>query len=386
MLAYVKAENAYADAMLAHIKPLETKVYNEIIGRLQQDDSTVPYLMNGYWYFRRYETGKEYPIYARRKGTQDAPEEILLNVNELAKGHDFFEVGDIAISPDSKLMAWAEDTVGRRQYVVKVMDLATRKVCPIALPNVENNVVWAGDNQTFFYIEKDPETLLGLPRAQPSPRQRQPHRRRRGSGGLDAERRELLHAAVRAPRTRSTCSSTRRARCRRRSGTRTPRSTKLRIQGVPAARARPRIPGGARQRPLDRAHQLAGEELPHRRSAARRRRRPRRSGTTSSRIATTPSSTRSTCRATSSPSKNIPAACASCASGPGSGAAQDVFVTADEPSYTMALDVNREFDSDKLRYTYTSMVTPQHHLRLRLQDRQARAAQARAGARRLRPG
>ena len=69
MLAYVKAENAYADAMLAHIKPLETKVYNEIIGRLQQDDSTVPYLMNGYWYFRRFETGKEYPIYSRRAGT-----------------------------------------------------------------------------------------------------------------------------------------------------------------------------------------------------------------------------------------------------------------------------------------------------------------------------
>jgi oligopeptidase B len=135
MLAYVNAENAYADAMLAHVKPLETKVYNEIIGRLQQDDSTVPYLMNGYWYFRRYETGKEYPIYSRRRAAQDAPEEILLNVNELAKSHDFFEVGDIAISPDSRLMAWAEDTIGRRQYVIKVMDLATHRIFPIALPN-----------------------------------------------------------------------------------------------------------------------------------------------------------------------------------------------------------------------------------------------------------
>ena len=162
MLAYVKAENAYADAMLAHVKALETKVYNEIVGRLQQDDSTVPYLMNGYRYFRRYETGKEYPIYSRRADVANAPEEILLNVNELSKGHDFFEVGDIAISPDSKLMAWAEDTVGRRQYVVKVMELATRRTYPIALPNVENNVVWAGDNQTFFYIEKDPDTLLGF--------------------------------------------------------------------------------------------------------------------------------------------------------------------------------------------------------------------------------
>src|SRR5262245_29787537 len=145
MLAYVKAENDYADKMLAHTKPLETKVYEEIVGRLQQDDSTVPYLMNGYWYYRRFETGKEYPIYARRKGTKEAAEEILLNGNELSKGHDFFDIGEIAISPDSKLMAWAEDTVGRRQYVVRVMEIASRKVLPIALSNVENNDVWAGD-------------------------------------------------------------------------------------------------------------------------------------------------------------------------------------------------------------------------------------------------
>src|SRR5882672_6142307 len=161
MLDYIKQENAYADAMLAHTKALETKVYQEIIGRLQQDDSSVPYRMNGYWYFRRFETGKEYPIYSRRADTPNAPEEILLNANELAKGHDFFEIGDIAISPDSKLIAWAEDTVGRRQYVVKVMELATRKEFPVALGNVENNIVWAGDNKTFFYIEKDPKTLLG---------------------------------------------------------------------------------------------------------------------------------------------------------------------------------------------------------------------------------
>src|SRR5215831_18516062 len=161
MLAYVTAENAYADAMLAHTKPLETQVYNEIVGRLKQDDSSVPYLMSGYWYYRRFETGKQYPIYARRKGTKDAPEEILLDVNELAKGHDFFEIGDMAVSPNSMMLAWAEDSVGRRQYVVKVMDLATHRVLPVALPNLENNIVWAGDNETFLYIEKDPETLLG---------------------------------------------------------------------------------------------------------------------------------------------------------------------------------------------------------------------------------
>ena len=161
MLDYLRTENAYADAVLAHTEPLKKKLYDEIIGRLKQDDSTVPYLMNGYWYYRRFETGREYPIYARRQGTREAPEEILLDVNEMAKGHEFFEIGDISISPDSRLMAWAEDSVGRRQYLVRVMNLATREVLPIALPNVENNTVWAGDNRTFFYIEKDPETLLG---------------------------------------------------------------------------------------------------------------------------------------------------------------------------------------------------------------------------------
>ncbi len=162
MLAYVTAENSYADAMMAHVKPLEETLYKEIVGRLQQDDSTVPYLMNGYWYYKRFETGGEYPIYARRKGSKDAPEEILLNVNELAKGHDFFDVGELAVSPDSNLLAYAVDTVGRRQYVVKVRNLTTHADLAVALPNVENNVIWAGDNQTFFYVEKDPETLLGF--------------------------------------------------------------------------------------------------------------------------------------------------------------------------------------------------------------------------------
>jgi oligopeptidase B len=162
MLAYVKAENAYTDEELAHTKTLEKKVYDEIVGRIKQDDSTVPYLSNGYWYARRFETGQEYPIYARHKGSKDAPEEILFDVPQMAKGHDFFEIGDMSVSPDGKLVAWAEDTVGRRQYVLKVMEIATRKVFPIALPNVENNVTWANDNKTFLYVEKDPKTLLGF--------------------------------------------------------------------------------------------------------------------------------------------------------------------------------------------------------------------------------
>jgi oligopeptidase B len=161
MLAYVTAENDYAHAMLAHAKPIEEKIYSEIVGRLKQDDASVPYLMNGYWYYSRFETGQEYPVYARRKGTKEAPEEILLDVNAMAKGKDFFQVGGMAVTPDARLIAWAEDTVGRRQYVIRAMEIATRKVLNVALPNVENDIVWAGDNKTFLYVEKDPETLLG---------------------------------------------------------------------------------------------------------------------------------------------------------------------------------------------------------------------------------
>jgi oligopeptidase B len=161
VIAYLTAENAYADAVLAHAKPLQEKIYGETIARLKQDDASVPYLMNGFWYYRRYETGKEYPIYARRGLAKEAPEEVLLNVNDMAKGHDFFDVGDIAVSPNGKMLAWAEDTIGRRQYVARVKDLTSGTVLGVQLPNIENNLTWAGDNRTFLYVEKDPETLLG---------------------------------------------------------------------------------------------------------------------------------------------------------------------------------------------------------------------------------
>ena len=252
--------------------------------------------MNGYWYYRRYETGKEYPIYARRKGTKEAPEEILLNVNEMAKGHDFFEIGDIAISPDSKLMAWAEDTVGRRQYVVRVMDLATRKILPIALPNVENNIVWAGDNQTLPLHREGSGDAARLQGAQGTIDSAN-HADVDGADPLVWEQKDdsfytqvYAHQGREIPliHTQSTVSVG--SLVRRRHG------SEARVQGVPAARARSRVPGGARQRPLDRAHQLAGEELPHRRGANPATKATARSGQTSSRIATMHSSTRSTCR------------------------------------------------------------------------------------------
>ena len=354
MLAYVKAENAYADAMLAHIKPLETKVYNEIVGRLQQDDSTVPYLMNGYWYFRRYETGKEYPIYSRRAAAEGSPEEILLNANELSKGHDFFEIGDIAISPDSKLMAWAEDTVGRRQYVVKVMELATRKVYPIALPNVENNVVWAGDNHTFFYIEKHPETLLGF---------RVRSHRLDSANTTDAaadpvvwtqedesfytqlartkdEKYLLIH-------TQSTVSSE--------VWYADATASKLEFKVfLPRERDHEYQVEHANGRWIVRTNYQAKNfrivEVPRGAEGDRAKWKdlvPHRDDAfvdaydVSRNFLSIEEHSGGLRKLRIRPWKG-----------------DDVFVTADEPSYTMALDVNREFDSDKLRYTYQSLVTP----------------------------
>ena len=117
MLAYLKAENDYADAVLAPLKPLEDRLYAEAVSHIKQDDSSVPYLRNGYWYQSRYAAGADYPIMERRKGSADAPAELLFDQPAMAKGHSFFALSDMEISPDNRLAAYAADTVGRRQYV-----------------------------------------------------------------------------------------------------------------------------------------------------------------------------------------------------------------------------------------------------------------------------
>ncbi len=161
MLAYLEAENAYADAMLAHTGELQEALYQEIVGRIKQDDASVPYLKNGHWYYTRFDTGKEYPIHARKRGTLEAPEQVMLDVNVMAEGHDFFQVAGMAVSPDNRLLAWTEDDVGRRQYTLRVKNLQTGEVLSDAVVNVEAGVVWAADNRTLLYIAKDPVTLLG---------------------------------------------------------------------------------------------------------------------------------------------------------------------------------------------------------------------------------
>jgi oligopeptidase B len=161
VLAYLAAENDYKDAMLAHLAPLEETLYGEIVGRIKQDDSTVPYRQRGYWYYRRFDAGEEYPLHARRHASLDAPEEVLLDLAALARGHDFYDVAELEVSPDNRLLAYAEDTVGRRQYTLRFKDLASGATLPDAIQNVEPAVVWAADSGTVLYIEKDPETLLG---------------------------------------------------------------------------------------------------------------------------------------------------------------------------------------------------------------------------------
>jgi oligopeptidase B len=160
MLAYLNAENAYADAMLAPTKPLQTQLFNEIVSRIKQDDSSVPVRDRGYWYYIRFEKGADYPILARKLGTLKAKEQIMLNQPVMAKGHDFFQVGGTTVSQNNRLLAYALDTVGRRQYTLKVKDLSTGKTLADAVANVEPNLTWADDNRTVFYIEKDPVTLL----------------------------------------------------------------------------------------------------------------------------------------------------------------------------------------------------------------------------------
>ena len=156
---YLEAENRYLEAALRHTEPLQDTLYQEIIGRIKQDDASVPYQDNGYWYYTRYEAGKEYPVYCRRKGTMEAPEEVMLNVNELAEGHAYYQVRGLRVSEDNRLLAYGVDTVSRRRYTLYIKDLTTGKIVDQPVPNTEGYVVWANDNKTFFYSKKDPATL-----------------------------------------------------------------------------------------------------------------------------------------------------------------------------------------------------------------------------------
>ena len=166
MLDYLNAENTYTDAVMAPLKPLQETLYNEIVGRIKQDDDSVPYRERGWWYFSRFQAGNDYPVYLRAKaaadGSQGKDDQVLLNVNVLAKDKNYYNVGDMAVSQDNTLLAYAEDDNGRRQYAIRIKNLDTGELYPDRIEDVSPNLIWADDNRTLFYVENDPETLLSV--------------------------------------------------------------------------------------------------------------------------------------------------------------------------------------------------------------------------------
>ena len=159
VLDYLRAENAYCDAASAAYRDLTETLSKEIIGRLKQDDSSVPYKYKDYVYSMRYETGKEYPIHVRHPLDADR-EQVLVDANHEAEGHPFYQLGRRAISPHQDVLAFLDDTAGRRQYTLRVRDIATGSDRKERIGGLSNGVVWANDNRTLFYIENDPVTLL----------------------------------------------------------------------------------------------------------------------------------------------------------------------------------------------------------------------------------
>ena len=155
VLEYLHAENDFTKGKLKHTEAFQEKLFNEIVGRIKKDDTSVPYKDNGYYYITRYEEGKEYPIYSRKKENLEAEEEIMLDVNQLAEGYSYFSAVGRSVSPNNKILAYGEDTLSRRIYIVKFKNLETGEMYKDEIPNTTGGAVWANDNQTVFYSVKD---------------------------------------------------------------------------------------------------------------------------------------------------------------------------------------------------------------------------------------
>jgi oligopeptidase B len=159
VIDYLNKENEYYQAATAHTAQFQKDLFDEMKSRIKEDDESVPYLYNGYYYITRFEKGQDYPIYARKKGSLDAPEEIMFNGNEMAKGHKFFQLGGISISNDNRLAIFSVDVVGRRIYTTQVKDLQTGELLSDKIEKCTGNIAWANDNKTFFYTRQDEKTL-----------------------------------------------------------------------------------------------------------------------------------------------------------------------------------------------------------------------------------
>ncbi|MBG5971851.1 MAG: S9 family peptidase [Proteus vulgaris] len=160
VLDYLNAENAYTESVMKEGKALEETLFNEMVSRMAQNDESVPYIYNGYTYRTIYQEGKDFPIYQRKPVNSEGEWEVLVDGNERAKGHEFYQLGDLTISPDNKRIAIAEDKEGRRNYNVAYKALSDNTWKENVLTNISANLVWANDSKTLFYVDKDPQTLL----------------------------------------------------------------------------------------------------------------------------------------------------------------------------------------------------------------------------------
>ena len=159
VIDYLNKENEYCDAKMAHTKQFQKDLFEEMKARIKEDDTSVPYKYNGYWYITKYEKGKDYPIYTRKKDSLDNPDELLFDCNKMAEGESFFKLAGISISPDNKMVSYGIDTIGRRNYTIHVKNLETHEVALDRVLNTTGSSSWANDNATLFYTKKDEVTL-----------------------------------------------------------------------------------------------------------------------------------------------------------------------------------------------------------------------------------
>lgn len=159
VIDYLNKENDYYNTLTANSKKFQTELFDEMKSRIKEDDESVPYLYNGYYYITRFETGNDYPIYSRKKGSLDAKEEIMFNCNEMAKGQKYFQLSGLSISMDNQFATFALDVVGRRIYTLQIKNLLTGEILSDKIENTTGNSTWANDNKTIFYTRQDEKTL-----------------------------------------------------------------------------------------------------------------------------------------------------------------------------------------------------------------------------------
>lgn len=159
VIDYLNQENEYYQKSTAHTKDFQNNLFEEMKARIKEDDESVPYFYNGYYYITRFEKGKDYPIHTRKKGSLEAPEEIMFDCNEMAKGHAYFNLAGLSVSEDNIWVSFGVDTVSRRQYTIQIKNLQTGEILPVKIENTTGGATWASDNQTLFYSRKDEQTL-----------------------------------------------------------------------------------------------------------------------------------------------------------------------------------------------------------------------------------